>query len=134
LSAFGLSESYTSLTSKRLRRIWQTKKNISGVPDERSIAEKQAGTINQLQMSVREEARQLAATGLFGEVLDNLNFRFDVAEQTLGSHGTSPYFDVMPHIFMVLQTHRKTGRAQQSGSSTTQASKILMATDSWRRF
>ncbi|KAH6899239.1 hypothetical protein BKA70DRAFT_1375313 [Coprinopsis sp. MPI-PUGE-AT-0042] len=89
LSVFGLSESYTSLTSKRLRRLCLTKKNAQEAPTVvLSEAEKQAGTINQLQMSVREEARELAATGLFGEVLDNLNFRFDVAEQTIGSHDT----------------------------------------------
>lgn len=48
---------------------------------------KRLGTLYQLSDSVREEARRVAATGLYGVVYDNINMNFAVAEQIIGRHG-----------------------------------------------
>lgn len=45
------------------------------------------GTLYQLSDSVREEARAIARTGLYGVVYDNININFANAEQIIGRHG-----------------------------------------------
>lgn len=46
-----------------------------------------AGTLRVLSNSMRFTARSVAATGLFGNVYDNINMVFRTAEQTMGRNG-----------------------------------------------
>ena len=54
-----------------------------------SVALRSTSTLRQLSTSMREKAREIAATGLFGTVYDNININFSVAEQVVGRHGIS---------------------------------------------
>lgn len=100
LSTLGLSESYTNIVTKNVRR--QRKPKLSGVAEDSSMREPQAeirepeqispprtGTLHQLSDAMREEARGLAKTGLFGTVYDNINMNLRSAEQVVGRHGMS---------------------------------------------
>lgn len=58
------------------------------VPGQLGLEEgRRLGSLYQLSDSVREEARRIAATGLYGVVYDNINMNFANAEQILGRHG-----------------------------------------------
>jgi hypothetical protein len=48
-----------------------------------------SGTLRQLSDSMRIRARQIAATGLYSTVYDNINMMFRSPEQIIGRHGTS---------------------------------------------
>ena len=48
------------------------------------------GTLHQLSNSMRKKASELAATGVFGTVYDNINMNFKTAEQVIGRHGKTP--------------------------------------------
>ena len=96
LSTLGLSESYTNLTSKNIR--WKRKVKQAEeldpfvVPDSQSTAPlteivQRTGTLHQLSESMRSRTRELAATGLFSVVYDNININFRNAEQIVGRHG-----------------------------------------------
>ena len=95
LSTIGLTESYTNLTFKKLKR-HRKKKKITGdlelhlegdtlcTPDEVVI---HTGTLHQLSESMRTQTRQIAATGLYLVVYDNINIQLRTAEQIIGRHG-----------------------------------------------
>lgn len=114
LSTLGVCESYTNLMSKKIRRIRKTKKppipqplaptmdsddnpfvdnSTLNVEDLDTVVQvppqppQRTGTIYQLSDSMRSEARALAATGLYGEVFDNVNIGFGNTEQIIGRHG-----------------------------------------------
>ncbi|KAF8162231.1 hypothetical protein BJ912DRAFT_1098508 [Pholiota molesta] len=120
LSTLGLSESYTNLTSKNIRRKRKVKKNEddffmdptsspSSLPPDSTAATappseyvQYTGTLQQLSDSMRSRAQEVAATGLFSVVYDNVNINLQNAEQIIGRHdsqenGTSatliPLFD-----------------------------------------
>lgn len=79
----GICESYTNLVTRNKRR--------KRVGDPETISE-QSGTLHQLSDSMRLEAREIAATGLFSMVYDNININLKSAEQIIGRHG-------MKHIY-----------------------------------
>lgn len=93
LSTIGLSESYTNLTSKNLKR--RRKKTNAG-PGELQLEGNASldavvtctGTLHQLSESMRARARQIAATGLYLIVYDNINIQLRTAEQIIGRHGS----------------------------------------------
>lgn len=99
LAKLGQCESYSNLTSSRIRRPRKLGKSIlnsplatesgEGItgPSLRPHASQHARTLDQLSESVREESRQLAATGIYGSMYDNVNFAFNTGEQILGRHG-----------------------------------------------
>ncbi|KAF9556358.1 hypothetical protein CPC08DRAFT_778467, partial [Agrocybe pediades] len=104
MSTLGLSESYTNLITKNLRRkskkerqlMLESDKNDSGqdvqcesVPQEqvqkRSLY---TGTLRQLSESMLSMARDIAKTGLCFTVYDNINMMFRRPEQVVGRHDT----------------------------------------------
>ena len=110
LSTLGLSESYSNLVSKNVRRVRILKKKSKGKEKEKtpehseeregekaegSSPEKDApkvptGTLYQLSESMRQETRKVAATGLFATVYDNININFRNPEEIIGRHGEQP--------------------------------------------
>jgi hypothetical protein len=78
LSSMGVCESYTNLITRNKRRVRQ---------GEKSTVSEQSGTLHQLSDSMRIEARQIAATGLFSVVYDNININMRSPEQIIGRHG-----------------------------------------------
>lgn len=48
---------------------------------------KRGGTLAELSLSCREDARAAAATNLMGIVYDNINMRFNVTEVSVGNKG-----------------------------------------------
>jgi enhancing lycopene biosynthesis protein 2 len=70
LNHIGVAESYSNLTAKL------------------SSARKTPGTLQRLSQTLRERARNLAKTGIFGEVYDNINFAEKVGEQVIGRTST----------------------------------------------
>lgn len=110
LSTVGITESYTNIVTKNKHR--QRKKKISAEPQDEStprpasadnttvpaitstsemdsIPLSYSGTLRQLSDSMRTRARQIAATGLYSTVYDNINMMFRSPEQIIGRHGTS---------------------------------------------
>lgn len=96
LSTLGLSESYTNLTSQNIRRKRKVKQaeepnpfveGPSVIPSTEIV--QRTGTLHQLSDSMRSQARELAATGLFSVVYDNINLHFGSPEQIIGRHGMS---------------------------------------------
>jgi len=97
LSTLGLSESYTSLMSTNIRRKRKTKLPIDDPFLDTPVQAKpsstsaelvqRTGTVYQLSDSMRSRARELAATGLFSVVYDNVNINFRNPEQIIGRHG-----------------------------------------------
>jgi hypothetical protein len=96
LSTIGLSESYANLTSKNLKR--HRKKKDAGLGDlqlecdvllssDDSEVVTRTGTLHQLSESMRTQARQIAATGVYLVVYDNINIQLRTAEQIIGRHG-----------------------------------------------
>jgi hypothetical protein len=53
-----------------------------------------AGSHHILSETMHNMYRQLAATGLFGVVYDNINWMATIAEQTLGKKGIDSQFDM----------------------------------------
>lgn len=78
LSTMGICESYTNLIARNKRR-----KGKDGV----YITSERGGTLHQLSLSMRLDAREIAATGKFCIVYDNININMRSAEQILGRHG-----------------------------------------------
>jgi hypothetical protein len=113
LSTLGLSESYSSLVSKNLRRVRILEKKSKaeekektpkhseeglgeGEKGECSLTEKDVskvptGTLYQLSEYMRQETRKVAATGLFATVYDNININFRNPEEIIGRHGEQPH-------------------------------------------
>lgn len=97
LSSLGLSESYTNLVSCKMLPPKKLVDAASVVPpssegasaEPNSVALRSTSTLRQLSTSMREKAREIAATRLFGTVYDNININFSVAEQVVGHHGIS---------------------------------------------
>ena len=98
LSSLGLSENYTNLTSKNIRRKRKVKQAeevdpfVVPVPvpestDSLTEIVERTGTLHQLSDSMRSRTRELATTGLFSVVYDNININFRNAEQIVGRHG-----------------------------------------------
>ncbi|KAF9556932.1 hypothetical protein CPC08DRAFT_776651 [Agrocybe pediades] len=98
LSTLGLSESYTNIVTKNLRRdgkktleyVGQTESegqasgpNFILLDRRRSIY---TGTLCQLSESMLNMARSIASTGLCFTVYDNINMMFRRAEQVVGRH------------------------------------------------
>ncbi|KAF8177453.1 hypothetical protein BJ912DRAFT_856950 [Pholiota molesta] len=77
LSSMGICESYTNLVTRIKRRIRQ---------GEEAPVSEQSGTLHQLSDSMRREAHQIATTGLFCVVYDNININVRSAEQIIGRH------------------------------------------------
>ena len=94
LSTIGLSESYTNLTSinlkrhrkKRNAREQEPEGNVSSSSDPEAVVTC-TGTLHQLSDSMRTQAQQIAATGLYLVVYDNINIQLRTAEQIIGHHG-----------------------------------------------
>jgi len=102
LSTLGLSESYTNIITKNVRRQRKAKGPRASLKDlpETETAQtgveeptppfQRTGTLHQLSDTMRAEARKISATGLFGTVYDNINMNLRSAEQIVGRHGMSP--------------------------------------------
>ena len=97
LSTIGLSESYGNLTSKNLKRHQTRKRKKTGELQPRveddvtltsdAVISTRTGTLHQLSESIRTQARQIAAKGLYLVVYDNINIQLRSAEQIIGRHG-----------------------------------------------
>ena len=97
LSTIGLSESYGNLTSKNLKRHPTRKRKKTGELQPRveddvtltsdAVISTRTGTLHQLSESIRTQARQIAAKGLYLVVYDNINIQLRSAEQIIGRHG-----------------------------------------------
>jgi hypothetical protein len=88
LSTLGLSESYSNLISKNVRRVrTRTLRATDEGTEEDSIPKIPTGTLYQLSESMRQETRDIAATGLFITVYDNININFRNPEEIIGRHG-----------------------------------------------
>jgi len=110
LSTLGLSESYTNVLSKNIRRKRKVKHPeveedpfidqppIDQLPAPSTEIIQHTGTLHQLSDSMRSRAREIAATGLFSMVYDNININFRNAEQIVGRHGMSKYSNSCPRI------------------------------------
>lgn len=111
LSTLGLSESYSNLITRNIYRKRKTAKNAKD--SEQAAAEgsdsdseqvRRTGTLHQLSESMREKTQELAATGLFGVVYDNINIDLRNAEQIVGRHGASlSYFFTLNSAEFILQ-------------------------------
>ena len=96
LSTLGLSESYTNIITKNKRRS-KKPKAIENAPipkipvmvDEENMQPSSiyTGTLHHLSDSLRRRMRNIAATGLYSTVYDNINMMFRNAEQIIGRHG-----------------------------------------------
>ncbi|KIK02511.1 hypothetical protein K443DRAFT_6141 [Laccaria amethystina LaAM-08-1] len=104
LSTLGITESYTNVVIKNKR--CQRKKKIELTPRPASIdnttppaitstSERESiplscysGTLRQLSDSMCAQAWQIAATGLYSNVYDNINMMFRSPEQIIGHHDT----------------------------------------------
>lgn len=104
LSTLGLCESYGNLISKNKKRIRATKttrilvdtdKTVGKESGHEAIQEQDAGlptgSLYQLSRRMREETRQIAATGLYGSVYDNINMEMLNAEDIIGRHSKCFY-------------------------------------------
>lgn len=99
LSTLGLSESYSNIVSRNVRRSRNTKHTASTAPNNDSPALvppseeplQYTGTLTQLSESMRAKAQKVASTGLFASVYDNINHQFKSAEQIIGRHGRSKF-------------------------------------------
>lgn len=101
MSSLGLSESYSNLVSKNVRRVRNKEKSngkemekalgegetLEGNSTEKEALKVPTGTLNQLSKYMREETQILAATGLFVTVYDNININFPNPEEIIGRHG-----------------------------------------------
>jgi hypothetical protein len=95
LSTIGLSESYTNLTSKNIKRC--RKKKDAGDSElqlegdmslsSNAVVTHTTGTLHQLSESMRARAQQIAAIGLYLVVYDNINIQLRTAEQIISRHG-----------------------------------------------
>ncbi|EDR08582.1 uncharacterized protein LACBIDRAFT_326731 [Laccaria bicolor S238N-H82] len=87
LSHLGISESYANLVAKIPSE--SDKTSASSVSDSMKPKRirKVAGTLKQLSDFMRQKARDVAATGLYGVVYDNINFMAKTAEQIIGRKG-----------------------------------------------
>lgn len=81
LSHLGISESYSNLVAK-VSSILPNAATTTKRP------RKTPGTLKQLSDAMRQKARDVAASGIFGVVYDNINFMSRTAEQIVGRTGT----------------------------------------------
>ena len=90
LSTLGLSESYSNLITRNVYRKRNTSKHARDSEQSSEPSSEQVfltGTLHQLSESMREKTREIAMTGLFGVVYDNINIDLRNAEQIVGRHG-----------------------------------------------
>ena len=90
LSTLGLSESYSNLITRNVYRKRNTSKHANASEQSAETSSEQVrrtGTLHQLSESMREKTQDIAATGLFGVVYDNINIDLRNAEQIVGRHG-----------------------------------------------
>jgi hypothetical protein len=93
LSSLGLSESYSNLVSKNLRRVGLLNKGKEkeNAPEGKGNSTEETkvptGTLYQLSKYARQETRAVAASGLFVTVYDNININFPNPEEIIGRHG-----------------------------------------------
>ena len=90
LSTLGLSESYSNLITRNIYQKRNTSKHAKELgqsAEESSEPVRRTGTLYQLSESMREKTQEIAATGLFGVVYDNINIDLRNAEQIVGRHG-----------------------------------------------
>ncbi|KAJ8089937.1 hypothetical protein PM082_018515 [Marasmius tenuissimus] len=89
LSRLGVCESYPTLT--RNETVKPKEGRVVAVrqkPSPNVMDGKRLGVLRRLSVSMREQARNLAQTGLMEEIFDNINFQSYVVEQKVGSHTT----------------------------------------------
>lgn len=106
LSTLGLSESYTNIITKNKRRAKNTNTNenlpatvteipeLEAAPDavvKATLHSIYTGTLHQLSDTLRTQTRDIASTGLYSIVYDNINMMFRSAEQVIGRHGGCRY-------------------------------------------
>lgn len=92
MSTLGLSESYTNLVTRNIRRKKQilpdSQDNGNNTLLETAVAPvERTGTLHQLSESMRTVSRGVAEKGTFQEVYDNINMDDRSAEQIIGRHG-----------------------------------------------
>lgn len=84
LSHVGLSESYSTLTAKL------TATAVAALKAGKDfVGRRTPGTLERLSQTMRQKARNVAATVTFGQVYDNINFSDKVAEQSMGKTSMS---------------------------------------------
>ncbi|KIY43271.1 hypothetical protein FISHEDRAFT_68152 [Fistulina hepatica ATCC 64428] len=81
LSHMGISESFPGLLTKP-----REAQLSAPMPDNLESVQPGSGTLRQLSASMRNATRDVAATGLYGLVYDNINMMFKNAEQVVGRH------------------------------------------------
>lgn len=84
----GISESYSNLVAKVSSIL-----PISTTTVSRPC--KTPGTLKQLSDAMRQKARDVVASGLFGVVYDNINFMSWTAEQIVGRTGAHIFFCII---------------------------------------
>jgi len=89
LATLCLSGSYTNLTSKKLKKPKKRETHPSPQFNDFDPQSVKTGTLLQLSQSCRSAAQEIAATGLFATIYDNINMVAKTAEQTIGRHGRS---------------------------------------------
>ncbi|KJA22243.1 hypothetical protein HYPSUDRAFT_1084706 [Hypholoma sublateritium FD-334 SS-4] len=88
LSNLGLSESYSNIVSRNVRRHRTSAvADTSGALDP-NVPKKieYTGTLTQLSEAMRAKSHEVASTGLFASVYDNINLQMKSAEQVIGRH------------------------------------------------
>lgn len=103
LSTLGLSESYSNIISRNVRRKRVKKAGtVTELPLEAEVDTSSkpsvslTGTLPQLSEAMRARAREVASSGLFASVYDNINYQFKNSEQVIGRHGAplQNYFSI----------------------------------------
>lgn len=96
LSTLGLSESYSNIVSRNIQK--KRTNSSTNLEDENLSIHTpgRTGTLRQLSASMRDMARGIASTGIYGIVYDNINMMFRNAEQVVGRHGWFYSFDLLP--------------------------------------
>jgi len=121
LSTLGLSESYTNLTSQNIQHKHKIKtaeepNPFVEVPSAAPSTEivQHTGTLDQLSDSMHSKARELAVTGLFSVVYDNINLHFGNAEQIISCHGVSNCSKyLVKYLICLIKTPRRTEQLLQ---------------------
>ncbi|KAK1230299.1 hypothetical protein PQX77_006614 [Marasmius sp. AFHP31] len=115
LSRLGICESYNGLVRNEVVKESVKEGRVVAVrlqrrASHRIVEGKRLGTLPLLSASMREQARNLAQTGLVEEVFDNINFMSRVGEQKVGSHNTQENgtCETLLALWKALPDHLKT--------------------------
>ena len=87
LSNLGLSESYSNIVSRNVHRHRKASVAIDTLNSDIPTKIEYTGTLTQLSEAMRTKSCEVAATGLFASVYDNINLQMKSAEQIIGRHG-----------------------------------------------